>query len=164
MLVLLPPLQLVLHARVSVPPSGHQVVGLRRNAGIVLNLWLMLGVVVLLVIIIVLLLLLLLLLRIAIADSGVVAATAAATTVMTRDGGIVGIVNVSGTTATTGIRIPNRRNVCMRVRCGLLQLHSGSASKIGIRLFLLSVSIGGLALGGIASLLVRIAVTIAVVR
>mmetsp|Transcript_15141 Transcript_15141/g.31277 ORF Transcript_15141/g.31277 Transcript_15141/m.31277 type:complete len:405 (-) Transcript_15141:1029-2243(-) len=83
-------------------------------------------------------LLLLLLLRIAIAHP-IVAATAATTIAWI-------IIHVSGTTATTGICVfDSGCRVCMGVRCGLLQLHSASASKVGIRLFLLPVSVSGLA-------------------
>lgn len=85
-------------------------------------------------------LIVLLLLRIAIADPIDAAATTNTTTIAWI------IIHVSGTTATTGISVfDSSCRVCMGIRCGLLQLHSASASKVGIRLFLLPVSVSGLA-------------------
>lgn len=134
MLFLLTSLLLVLHGRVRISPTT--VLGMLLLLSAILLLWMVLVLIVLL-------------LRIAVTDPVIVAV---------RRHHVVGIINIGSTAATAGSSVSNCGVRMGSIRIGL-QLYSSSTPKIGIRLFLLPIPVGGLAPGGGGRLLL-VAVTV----
>ena len=149
---LLTPLLLVLHARVRISPTtvlGLLLLLLLLSAILLLLLLLLL----LLWMVLVLIVLLLLLLRIAVSNPIIVVAV--------RGHHVVGIIHIGSTAATSGGSVSNCGVRMLGIRISL-QLYSSSTPKIGIRLFLLPIAVGGLAPGcGGGSRLLLVAVAVA---